>query len=351
MNKILLVTKIGKNYGALLQAYALRQALARDGDNVSILRYELDITQQTYRTIPKITSLGSLKKVVLSLPRLFVTKESVKRCLRFRENYFHFTKPYRSFCELQQNPPTADILVTGSDQVWNPKISYDKAYYLQFGSTDALRCSYAASIGLAEIPEVQREDFIRRVKQVTFRSVRERSAKKLLESYGISSQVHLDPTLLLKAEDYDHIARTPDINEPYILLYLLKLPENYQNYIAALERLYPVHKIVSIPGNAFAPKIGHCEAGNIGPEDFVGLIRGADAVLTTSFHGTVFSIIYHKPFLSILPKGTGGRISDLLELLGLSSHIISDSKGLEMLFTPYQEEPVKQALCILREEA
>lgn len=351
MNKILLVTKIGKNYGALLQAYALKQVLEDKYNSVQILNYQLDITMHTYDVIPAVTGIRSLKNAVKSLRRKSATKKSVERCLKFREDYFNFTQPYKSIAELRKNPPSADILVTGSDQVWNPEISFDPAYYLQFGDKNATRCSYAASVGIEDIPEAYRSKFIRRVKKVKFRSVREHSAQKLLSSYGISSQVHVDPTLLLSASDYDRIAESPDIKEPYILLYLLKLPENYRKYISEIKRLFPHHRIVSIPGGASAPSFDCSEIADIGPKEFIGLIRGADAVLTTSFHGTVFSVIYGRPFLSVLPEGTGGRIRDLLSVLELSSHIISDYSELKKLPEKYSHGQVEQILNKLRKES
>lgn len=324
--KIVLVTKIGKNYGALLQAYALKRTLENLDNDVNILYYDLDKTKNTYRLLPRVNSRSSFIKFLASIKRLRATKQSVKCFLEFREKYFNFTRVYNNYNELCSDSPLADVYITGSDQVWNPKINFDPAYYLMFGNEDAIRVSYAASIGISKIPEKYEEEFISRVKKIEHRSVREESAKQLLEEYGITSTVHVDPTLLLKQEDYNRIAVETKIKKPYVLLYLLIIPEKVEQYINQVRIMYPGHLIVSIPGSTHAKKMGDLEVADIGPCEFLGLVRDASAVLTSSFHGTVFSIIYRRNFISILPMGTGERISNLLDNLKLTNRIASSPR-------------------------
>lgn len=320
-NRVILVTKIGKNFGALLQAYALKKVLENEGCSVNIVNYALPNTLRTYDILPRITGIKTFKKWFKSLKRVRATKKSVYKFLKFREDYFSFTRVYNNFGELKADAPDADIYITGSDQVWNPLISFDPAYYLLFGRKDAVRASYAASIGIEAIPKEYEQEFLNRVKTIKYKSVREKSAKELLETYNVNSEVTLDPTLLLKKDDYDKIVKKTSIPKPYILLYLLIVPDNVEEYIEQLRKKFPEHILVSIPGNTAVKKIGDIEMADIGPEEFIGLIKGADAVLTTSFHGTVFSIIYQKKFMAVLPHNTGGRIASLLQELEIQNRI------------------------------
>lgn len=345
--KVLIVTKIGKNYGALLQAYALKRSIEKLNCEVQILNYALQQTMNTYRVLPRVTGISTFIDFIKSLKRRSVTKKSVELFLKFREDYFDFTEIYHNYKELKASAPEVDIYFSGSDQVWNPTINFDPAYYLMFGKTDVIRASYAASIGRSDIPDEYKSEFVKRVKAIQNRSVREESAKHLLDNLGLKSIVHIDPTLLLCREEYDEIINTPYMAKPYVLLYLLIMPQNPEEYIVEIRKKYPDHDIVSIPGSTYARKIGDLERANIGPREFLGLIRGASAVLTSSFHGTVFSVIYEKNFMSILPTGTGSRISGLLLKLKLEDRIASLPTDIKKIDNPVDFLSVRD---IIKEE-
>lgn len=349
--EVVIVTKIGKNYGAVLQAFALKKALEQMKMNVKIVNYALPKTLRTYKILPKITGISSLKTFFNSLKVYKSTKKSVNKFLTFREDYFNFTRTYHDYTELQKDSPKADIYITGSDQVWNPCINFDPAYYLMFGNENAVRASYAASIGIDRIPDEYREEFVDRLSSITYKSVREETAKRLLEDFGISSTVSLDPTLLHSREVYDEIAIEPQISKPYILLYLLIMPDDVEEYIDHLRKKYPNCLLVSIPGKADSKKIGDVEMRDIGPREFLGLIKNAEAVLTSSFHGTVFSIIYEKKFLSILPKKTGGRIEDLLFKLNIQDRIAIRPDDIDNLNHKIEYNNVNERLVSLKEKS
>lgn len=319
MKKVLLVTKIGRNYGAVLQAFALKRALESSGAEVQVLNYCLPNTMKSYRALPKVTGLRTLKEFLKQLPYYRENKESIARFLAFREQWFNFTEPYDCYEALEQARLQADVYIAGSDQIWNPKISFDKAYYLLFAPSQAVKASYAASIGISSLPEEVKPEFVRRVSTLSHISVREADAQRQLAELGIPAQVHLDPTLLLTRDDYDQLAAVPAISKPYVLLYLLMMPENPQMIVKQLRTLYPGRLIVSIYGTK---KLGDIQLRNAGPCEFIGLIRGADAVVTTSFHGTVFSMIYDKEFAVFIPKSVGGRIHQLLNVTGAQAHAV-----------------------------
>lgn len=352
MKKILLVTKIGKNYGALLQAYALKTVLTSLNYDVQILYYKLKITQKTYSCLVVPKGFRSFVGFLRSLKNYQSTKESVAKCLAFRENNFSFTKPYKNYEEVKSDPPEADIYLVGSDQVWNPNLYYDKAYFLMFGKEKVLRASYAASIGVEKVSESIEKDFFDRLNNIQLKSVREQSAARYLSEHGINSAVHLDPTLLLKSDEYDKIAIDPQITKPYILLYFVTAKPEFKKIRQHLKKLYPEKTIVNIRSeNPGSYPFGDVNIGNIGPDGFIGLFKNADAVVTSSFHGTVFSIIYHKYFLTFTPTHASKRISDLLDSVELSDNMTSSLEGLNKLFDERNFDAAEMFIAEKRKEA
>ena len=350
MKKILLVTKTGKNYGALLQAYALKTVLEQLEYDVNILNLNLERNRKSFSVLVRPSGLRSIPGFIRSLIRAAKTKESVRKCLDFREKYYAFTKPYRNIGELQADPPEADIYLVGSDQVWNPILDFSPAYFLMFGDKNTMRASYAASIGFNQYPKEYEAEFCERLKNIPYKSVREPEAQEILDSYGFPSEVHADPTLLLSSADYDQIAITPKITRPYILLYLVGPVKKYNNIQKALKALYPDKLILNIPDRASRVKYADREAADIGPEEFIGLIKHADAVVTASFHGTVFSLLYHKNFISLAPNKTASRISNLLEMTGLSDRLSDDFSKLDKLFELPDFSRADKVLAVKREE-
>lgn len=346
---VLIVTKIGKNYGAMLQAYALKKTFEDKACKVSILNYCLASTMRTYEICPKITGWSSFMRFRKAFRIRKATKISVQRFMQFREDALNLTREYKNYAELEAAAPDADIYVTGSDQVWNPKINFDRAYYLQFGRNDAVRASYAASIGLNQIPAEYEKEFVDRIRNIPFRSVREHTAQKTLSQYGISSSVHIDPTLLLDRTDYDQLAVTSPVQKPYVLLYLLIMPDHVEEYLAQLRALYPNHVFVNIPGNVLAEPLGDIQMRDLGPREFLGLIRDAAAVLTTSFHGTVFSLIYEKQFMAVLPRETGSRISGLLEALELMERVATNKEDVKRIGDSIDYERTEEKIKALKD--
>lgn len=325
MKKVLLVTKISRNYGALLQAYALNTTLQQMGAEVQTLNLNFSQTVKSYEQLPKITGFHTLLRFLRELRVYSDKKEAIARSLRFREENLNLTEPYPSYEAVAKVPPQAEVYITGSDQVWNPNNNYDKSYYLLFGQPETIRASYAASIAIEKIPEQLQEDFPKRVRNMDFISVREESGKALLAQYGIEAQVHLDPTLLLEREDYEKLLVKPKLTEPYVLFYFIRMPDNREKIVERMRLLYPGRKLVLVVGGTQAIRLGDIQILNAGPREFLGLVRDADAVVTTSFHGTVFSGIFGKDFAVFVPPKVGGRITNLLKIADMEKHIVSEA--------------------------
>lgn len=328
MQTVLLVTKISRNFGALLQAFALKTTLEKSDARVQTLNLNFSQTVDSYRLLPKVTGFHTLCHFLGELRVCSDKRNAIARSLQFREEHLNLTKPYPSYEAVAQQPPVADVYLTGSDQVWNPLNNYDKSYYLLFGQPETIRASYAASIAIGKLPAELQEDFPRRVRNMDYVSVREETGRALLAEYGIEAQVHLDPTLLLEREDYEKLLVKPSLTQPYVLLYFIHLPPEPERLVERLHQLYPGRKVVLVTGENRARWFGDILISDAGPAEFLGLIRYADALVTTSFHGTVFAGVFGVDFASLLPPKVGGRISNLLKLAGMEKHIISDASQL-----------------------
>ena len=245
---------------------------------------------------------------------------------------------YQSGEELKKHPPEADIYITGSDQVWNfwsqpinDTVRTDThATLLQFGADSVKRLSFAASFGNQTLGNGYKEIFVEAFRKFDYVSVREKAAIEVCKECGVAEPEWVpDPTLLLPAKKY--LDLLPDEGEsipakPYIFLYLL----NYNQ--AAIEQAQKLAesrgcelKIVganlayflSIPGVTISATI----------PQFVRLIANASYVLTDSFHGTAFSLIFNRQFANLpSPRRSASdtRFQSIFERLGIQVRTIGD---------------------------
>ena len=318
------------NYGATLQAWALQKVLKGLGADAGVINYHPDIIDALYD--PMQLSRGP-KRYAKMLKIALRKRDSLKRYNSFQKflhKNFKLIGDFRRYEELAAARLGLDAYIVGSDQVWNPTHigGYDPAYYLEFAEAGSRKISYAASIGSDYINPKYKDKMKNALSSFNAISVRERSIKDAIsELSGKPAQLVLDPTLLLAREDYDEIKVKSRIKEPYILLYMI---EKNPQVIALANRLsvslgMPVIQRRPIKGlTNELPPFYTADAGQ-----FLGLIEGASYVISNSFHGTVFSIIYGKPFVSMLHSDTGSRVVDLLTELGLESHIVHDLSDFE----------------------
>jgi len=345
-----IITKIGKNYGAALQAYALKKAFENMGAQSHVIRFEMPSTHKTYKVCKEPWRFRGVIANLCALLHYGENKLSSERFLRFRDERFDFIGSSSNLEELKEQLPACDVCVSGSDQVWNPTISFSPAYYCEFAPEGSRRAAYAASIGIEKIPENVREEFFARVSRFDFISVREKQAQKLLAENGIEAELAPDPTLLFDAEQWNGIARET-LKGPYILCYFVATPKNIAPLVKKLQEKLGM-KVVNLMTSETSAGIGDIKIRDAGPEEFLGLFQNASFVVTSSFHGTVFSIINRKPFLTTLYSQTGSRVVSLLETLGLEKRIISPGeRDAEKYLTQEElyDEQTEQRITALRE--
>lgn len=224
------------------------------------------------------------------------------------------------------------MFIAGSDQLWNPLIhggKNNKAYFLDFVDLPKKRIAYAPSIGIEKIPEENKEEFIRLVKQFNNLSVRELSGKKIIEEFtGKKCRVVLDPTLLLPKDEWLSVASKPLYKKPYIFCYLFSEREYTGEFVEYIKNKLQMD-IVTIPFVKSEYSRNSIKIKNAGPKEFVSLIANASLVITDSFHATAFSINLNVPFYSLYrnsldeKNNMNTRIDNILNLVDLESRRIT----------------------------
>ena len=229
-----------------------------------------------------------------------------------------FTKRYIPTVSTNTN---SDFSIVGSDQVWNPEY-FENSQYLIDGNLNGKNISYAASMGVESLTDAQKKKFSRALKKYKAISVREKSAKELLQPLTNKKiEVVLDPTLLLDESEYEKIEKKPKsigFDEKYILCYILG-DCDYQKIIEDFAAGYNYRVIM------FSDKKG----SNYGIEEFLYLVHHAELVCTDSFHASVFSFIFDKPFIVFRRSGTANymysRLQNLIDTFELKDREFNGS--------------------------
>lgn len=313
------------NVGASLQAYALVRYLSDLGHEVEIIDYRPEYLSRHYRmdvvNNPRFNRpIVKQLYLIAKLPgRLKARKSQRKKNFdEFEKQYLPLTKRcYSSNEELKENPPFADVYLTGSDQIWNTLFQNgrDPAFYLEFAPNGSIRASYAASFATEDIIEEWKKPVKKWLNKLDYISVRESSGVEIVKKLDIENvkQV-MDPVFLLDRNIWEELAIGEKPQSPYLLVYDFdKNPaiNEYAKKIAEERNL----KIYSM----FHNTIADCCYTEAGPLEFLRLVCGAEYIISNSFHATAFAIIFEKPFAVFeREEKINTRLQDLLSLLNLS---------------------------------
>lgn len=303
------------NYGAVLQCYALQEYLKGRGHDVSVIDYEPRHFHQFYNWFqPQLLKVRN--------PFEFIRRIKLLIDKKYRYQAFEsFIEERLNLCSLGtifSNP--FDVVIVGSDQVWNYQGGFDPYYWgaIKFPAGTKV-ISYAASMQDKWEPEA--EPIIKcLLRNFDMISVRESSLQESLFRLSGNAQIKhvIDPTLLLSSAEWETISVKPNINKPYLLLYLVQYSsgaEKIAQQIAEERNLELVYLTTDVDAKT------HKSVRVTSPQQFVGLFQYADFVVSASFHGTVFSLQFGKPFLSYkMGIGRDARVASLLSPIGLSSH-------------------------------
>ena len=328
----ILTLPLHTNYGGILQAYALQTVLERLGHEVKVINRNINYELPLWK-IPFVYSKRIIKNILGYKTPLFYEQKLIKEQPIIRQNTDRFIRQYihtlnvDNYTDLREED--FDAIVVGSDQVWRPKyFGKIEDAYLQFAKGwNIKRIAYAASFGTDEweYSLLQTRCCRSLAKKFDAVSVREDSGVDLCQKYlDIQASHVLDPTMLLTKEDYIknfNLEKYPK-NHGNLFCYILDSSPPKNDLINSLSMLYGLK-----PFNCIT-KIDSTDLRTILPiqpsvELWLKGFYDAEFVITDSFHGTVFSIIFNKPFIAIANKERGlSRFTSVLKLLGLEDRLI-----------------------------
>lgn len=339
MKKVGIATWFNNNYGSVMQAVALRTIIDDLGYESYLINYKAPIKTFSEKRNNINTLLFKLHQKIQYYKITPILSENQR--LKFDDFVFEtgrISNLVSNDDEIMRLNNVFDAFVCGSDQIWSP-VNYDKFYYLSFVENEKKIIAYAPSIGILtfdnNIVKKEMKYYISRFKYI---SVREKSGKRFIEKLcGKSPEVVLDPTLLLDNTRWLEFANNEYIcpSKKYILCYFLGDSKKYNNTIIKLSE----HENMDIVVIPFCKQQLNQKniVIDIGPKEFITLFANASFVLTDSFHGLAFSLIFRKNF-SVFKRfrdedkhNQNTRIYNLLSLLDLDYKVSDASDSIEMI--------------------
>ncbi len=288
------------HYGALLQAAATERAVERFGWDCEIIDY---FVNQDNALFKRPTGLGSAAMTLTRPLHYQALSERYRRFEKFSRDHLRISdRRYGRFDELAGGPLPYDLILSGSDQIWNPKIFPDGRFDPVFFGTfsQKRRIAYAPSFGVPTIPEGMRDELKSYLDGFSHLSARETQGSAIIRDIaGKDAPVVLDPTLLLTADQWGLHGRSPgQLSQGRLHPLLLHQPSRRAD---ALSGTAPSGDRVACGAALRHPPEGLSQGKQImdaGPAEFLGLFQNAAHVVTNSFHGTVFSVQFHRPFFT-----------------------------------------------------
>lgn len=345
MKKIGIITiHHNQNYGAVLQAYALQEKLEQLGYDSELINFIPTSSARSMRLFS--TSLIENIRTVLFLKKRIIRRQ---RFVDFFKKKHKLSKePIYDYNNLKEDAFDYDVYITGSDQTFNLLLrgmeQERKMYFLPFVK-EHKKISYAPSMGerIAALDEQKILWIKNALSSYDSLLVREKAAADFIAGLNITPkapEVVLDPTLLLDRSDYDKIEkRTKYEKGKYILFYSVLSDSWVVKKVQEIAKQLNLKVVAPHYKNRFEQTAGFVRAEECGPEEFISLVKNAAFVCTSSFHGTVFSLIYNKPFVSFL-IGEGNRIGSLLDTVNMRSRAVrqnDDVDALKLLDIDYTE--------------
>lgn len=360
------------NYGTQLQAYATVKVIQEMGYDVRIIVYH-----KKY----------DIKSLILNLKNLFHDNallglmKSIKKRIQLRGNsefainykirkktidefkkkyFFNLVDTYEGYESLKLGSWNYNAIVTGSDQVWLPSGFPSKFYTMMFVPDIIPKMSYASSFGVSTIPvyhQKEAEEFLKRLEYI---SVRELKGKELVFLHaGREAEVVVDPTMLIDVKKWIELCE-PVSDEKYIFCYFLGTRREARIKAQMLSELTGLKIIVLKHLDEYIKEddnFGDYSPFDVGPERFISYIRHAEYVLTDSFHGTVFSILFNKKFLTFYrftnddKLSKNSRIDGLLTQLGIEDRIYKGGDVLTQIKQDIDYKNVQTKLDSMREKS
>lgn len=353
------------NYGSVLQTYATSILLEKIGYKCLIIDYKYPNEFHIAHGY-KVYNPSIAKKIIIfakSVVKKIIGRKNnlnivVKNFQKFKQEHLKFTQRFNTPDELKANPPVVDIYIAGSDQVWSPKYMYeDDVFMLSFAPKNKPKYSIASSFAADFVPESKQNLYKKKLCEFDGITVREDNGAKIIKDL-LNKDVYvcLDPTLLLDKVFWGGFAEAPKIQKPYLLVYILDYAINPWEYVSDIIKLVnrsSNYEVVMLSMSGSSNKIINPDhiVSPLTPQQFVGVFQNAACVITSSFHGTAFSVNFGKPVVAFTENNGDDRIPSFLNKVGLSKNIYTIGAKNEDLSWEYDVEKVQKKIDEIRNES
>lgn len=318
------------NFGAVLQSYALQKAIEQNLNcECEVIDYRSNYLNNLYK-VKKITEINSLKEFIKWIIMHKHTEKTIMNFAKFREESLKQSRNSYTRENIDQTNSIYDVFITGSDQVWNTNLNNnDTTYFLDFVDYQKIKISYAASFGSKNCSQFVDKNLSTLLKDYQIISVRENEAKELVKKKIKQNTVELvlDPTLLLSQESWDQIINKRLIKEDYIVVYKIADTPTMIDFARKLAKKEKC-KVICLH-NSYQRFMGIKSIVDASPYEFLNYIKYAKYVVTSSFHGICFSLIFRKNFyfeLDNRKENNNSRIESLINILKLNNRKIIAGK-------------------------
>ena len=347
-----------ENYGALLQAYAMMSFLRDNGHDVSFVDYWPKYHSDYFAIFSLKDFLhSSIKSKLIKLCKILIMgrvlfyRRRVMKDFMYEQLGLPISPKYEDRFSVTEE--VYDAVIYGSDQIWRKQnlggVEFDDWYFGSKNVRARKKIVYAGSMGKIEESPNDNEFFRKHLCNFNSIAVREADLLNYLKKLGVNSIQVIDPVFLISKEKWERLVISQRIKKRYILFYnLLNTKESY-TYARRLSRqlrlpVYEVTRKMSV----FSSQSHLINKASVG--EFLGLIKDAEYVISNSFHGVAFSIIFEKQFYAVGMGEKANRVISLLESIGMADHYLTSSPNeniLKLSKIDYKDENIQQCLKVL----
>lgn len=315
------------NYGAILQCYALQQSIMKLGYETEVLNYASQVIRAS-NWPQKVGAAKSLREAVKILAKARYLKDRKSSFDTFKNDCLVLSDEFGAD-GFSHNAKRYAKVIVGSDQVWNPVLTHgDMHYFLEGAGAAMKKVSYAASVGLSDIPNPYAMKIRELLSGFCNITVREEKAAEALEKLtNTRPDVVCDPVMLLQPAEWEQLIENDAlVEEPCVVYYALGLPnrktlEMCRDYAGSKDmRLVVLH-------NSPAKLRGCISDNSCDPRQWLRYLKSAETIVTSSFHGACFALIFHRQLICVKSKQNGdvsSRITNLFQRFGLDERITGD---------------------------
>lgn len=316
------------NYGAALQVFATFKILSKYG-YVEVIDYRNVYTSKGMQLVRIGRKARDILRAGKDILRIFPRQRAISKFKKFNNDHMRFSSLVCSQKDFENLDKCMDVFISGSDQIWNPRIvsdnnEIDGRYFLDFVKLGR-KISYASSMGTYQYEGKKQQELLSLLSKYDSISVREKNTALYLSStLGLKAEHVVDPTLLLsKDEWFNNFPSIRNDEDKYILIYALKKDKLLKDVVAFISKLTGM-KVYAIDQDPLLNYSCDKHFMDKGPEEFLQLFSNAKFIITNSFHGTAFSVNFNIPFIVTSPPTGINRIESLLLELNLTSRLVNN---------------------------